>query len=309
MDEAKTIYHWEDLPFRLDEDEWGKLEMAAEECPGVYYVCLSHEAAPVQELYVVTQDATPAIISQEVVDHGVQTGGVWVFDYQGCDSVYNLVEYEITRYRVKQGLPPEKGHDNLYSISVYAGEFFPWYFGGTIPPRNTPFGLTVRVKKVSEGLFFLETDQCRWVMAVSFPIWNTELSDYAVGLGAFCDDELAARVKESRYLVFPRERCAPAIYELLEGPDHQGLMRFIQSTQVLEAHLWEHFPEYTLSHNANEISGNGKADILENLLKHLGVELPPPEDEADTAEKMARRAENCIAYSKELAGQELLLLP
>lgn len=305
MEDRKPISRWEDLPFRLDEGCWGKLDRAVEECPGVYYVCVSREEALGRELYVVTEDAVPAIISQEVIDYGIQTDGVWVFEYKDTDSVYHLVNYELTRYRVKHGIPLEEGTDSLYTLSVYCGEFFPWYFGGTIPPRSTPFGLTVRVKKVGEGLFFLETDQCRWVLAVSYPIWSIELSEYTLGLGTLCHDDLAALAKQSRYLCFPRERCAPAIYELLDSPDHRELLRFISSIPVLEAHLWEHFPEYALSHNASELSGNGKTDILERLLKELGAEVPKIEEEA----KLKQRAENCIAYTKELAGQELLLLP
>ncbi len=231
MERKDEVYSWDKLPFRLDEDCWGKLESAVKECPGVYCVCTDGENESLfRELYVVMKAATPMIISPEVIARGVREGDVWVFEYEGVDSVFHLVGYEITRYRVKCGLPTR---DSLYSLAVFDAEFFPWYFGGTIPPRNTPFGLTVRVKKADEGLFFLETDQCRRLLAVSYPIWNTELSEETVELGVFCDDDLAAQAQESRYLFFPKERCEPAIYELSGNRDHLGLQQLISSGQFI----------------------------------------------------------------------------
>lgn len=231
MKSGNEICSWDSLPFRLDENRWGKLENAVEECPCVYYLCTDGENESLfRELYVVMKAATPMIISPEVIARGVREGDVWVFEYEDIDSVYYLVRYEITRYRVKCGLPTR---DSLYGLAVFDAEYFPWYFGGTIPPRNTPFGLTVRVKKVDEGLFFLETDQCRRLLAVSYPIWNTELSEDTVELGVFCDDDLAAQAQESRYLFFPKERCEPAIYELSGNPNRQGLRQLISSGQFI----------------------------------------------------------------------------
>ncbi len=315
MDDSETFYRWTDLPFMLDENCWGKLNEVTEECPGVYYVCTMPEDGKGmgRELYVVTRAATPSIISPEVIARGIETENVWVFEYIDIDSIYNLVKYEIMRYRVKHGLDLEEVDSALYCSAIYNAECFPWYFGGTIPPRSTPFGLTVRVKKAGEGLFFLETDQCRWVLAVSFPIWGAELSETARGLGTLGNDDLSIEVKEACYLFLPRERCAPAIYELLDSPDHKGLALFIKSKQVLETYLWEHFPEYALEHNGLEISKNGGADILENLLKSLSIEtaeiLDVDAHDEDEERRNKRRIKNCITYCKELTGQELLLLP
>ncbi len=308
MDDNAVFHSWLDLPFALDEDCWGELDEAVEEGPGVYYVRTVVEVEPLgRELYAVTAAATPSVISPEVLARGVKAGDVWVFLYTGADSVFNLVKYELTRYRTKRGLPLGPGDGSLYCAAVYCAEYFPWYFGGTIPPRETPFGLTVRVRKAGEGLFFLETDQCRWVLAVSFPIWDSELSEAACALGTLGDDDLSRRVEESRYLFFPRERCAPALYELLDNPDHKGLKQFVRSKLVLEAHLWERFPAYAMEHNVLELSGRGEADLLENLLRELGAEHLVAG--AVEAGKREQRVKNCIRYSKELAGQELLLLP
>ncbi len=254
MDDNKSIYHWEDLPFALDEARWGTINEVTEKCPDVYGVCTDPTEGRYagRKLFVVTSAAVPSIISQEVIDHGIVAGDAWVFEYTGPDSIYNLVRFEVTQYRVKRGLPPDEGEDTLHSFSVYYGEYFPWYFGGTIPPRNTPFGLTIRVKKAAEGLLFLETDQCRWVLAVSFPIWYCELTPYVTKLGTFCDDDLSTRVIQSRYLFIPIERCAPAIDELLRDPDYKGLQQFVRSKKALDAVLQKYFPEYLIKGQSAE---------------------------------------------------------
>jgi len=282
METKKEIGSWDQLPFKLDEEHWGKLKAVVEECPGVYYVQTgaSVECFLGRELYVVTKAAIPCVISPEVAACGIEVGDVRVFEFEGPDDTYDLVDYEIMRYRVKKGLPTEK-ENSLYGVAVFGAERFPWYFGGMIPPRSTPFGLTVRVKKAGEGLFFLETDQCRWVLAVAFPIWSVDLTDHVKELGMIGDDDLSRRVEEARYLFFPGERCAPAIYDLLEYPEYEGLLHFIKSRQVLEAHLWKNFPEYAVEYNA---CNAGCYDS-------------------------AKMPKNRIIYSEELAGQEFLLLP
>lgn len=237
-----------ELPFELNVDCWGELNEAIEACPGVYHVCTSPRGEEdfVRKLYVVTRAAVPSVISPEVIAHGIAVGDVWVFEYTTTDSIYNLVKFELMQYRVRNKLPIDRTEGSFYGTAVYCAEYFPWYFGGTIPPRNTPLGLTIRVKKAGEGLFFLETDRCQWVLAVSFPIWDLELSEYTKSLGMICNDGLSARAEESRYLFFAEEVCVPAIYELLLNPDHNGLRAFIESKEKLTAYLQEHFPEYTM---------------------------------------------------------------
>lgn len=97
------------------------------------------------------------------------------------------------------------------------------------------------------------------------------------------------------------------VYELLDNSEHNGLQRFIKSRQVLETYLWEHFPMYALEHNACKMSGHGGTDLLENLLKELGAGLQMTEENDERKSK--QRTENRITYCKELAGQEVLLLP
>ncbi len=58
MDDNAVFHSWSDLPFSLDEDCWGELDEAEEECPGVYYVRTAVGGEHLgRELYAVTAGA------------------------------------------------------------------------------------------------------------------------------------------------------------------------------------------------------------------------------------------------------------
>lgn len=309
MDDIRIFYRWQDLPFAWNEEKYGKLEDAAEEAPGVFFLCTERPGSVLaREYYVVTPQAVPFIISPEVADCGIADNKIRIFEYRSPTDPYKLVAHEVMRYRVKHGLPLTETGSSLYASSVYCAEYFPWYFGGTIPPTHTPFGLTIRVKKADEGIFFLETDQCRWVLAVSYPIWDSELSEYTGTLGTVCTDDLSAKVPESRYLFIPRELCATAIYELMGSRDHKGLLNFVRSKETVESHLWKYHTPYAVQHNVWEITGHGETHLFERLLRDLGVPLPEPNEEEYAAMQL-QMVKNCIHYTPELAEQDFLLLP
>lgn len=309
MDDTRFFYRWQDLPFALDEETYGKLVDAVEKAPGVFSLCTERPRSVLaREYYVVTPQAVPFVISPEVADCGTADGEIRIFEYRSPTDPYALVAHEVLRYRVKNGLPLAATSSSLYVSAIYCAEYFPWYFGGTIPPTHTPFGLTIRVKKADEGIFFLETDQCRWVLAVSYPIWDSELSKYTETLGAFCTDDLSTKVPESRYLFIPRERCATAVYELMDNQDHKGLLNFVRSKEAVESHLWKYHAPYAVQHNTREVSGHGGADLFENLLRNLGIPIFEPDEEKDAA-MQNQRVKNCIHYAPELAEQDFLLLP
>lgn len=297
----------EQLPFQISEADWGEVRAVDEVCPGVYYLATSDGDHPFcREFYAVLQEAVPRIISEEAFSYDQPAGLVRLFEYEVENSGWPVISFEVKRYRVIHGLPLDK-YDSLYASAIYAAEHYTDYFGGMLPPRNTPYGLTTRVKKVAEGVFFLDTLQCQWLLAVASPIWLTDFSDFVRGVGEFCKDDCEAGEEEAKYLFFRRDRCAPAIYELLVCSDYQGLTKYIHSKECLETQLYQRFPEYVIWNNGNELSGHGKGDILNDLLAMLGC--PLEDDGEEDEEAAARRQENCIHFWPELAGQELLLLP
>lgn len=296
--ELQSGVNWRD-------EVWGEIKSMEEVCPGVFYLTTNRPGHIIcREMYAVMPDS---IISEEALAYGESAdGGLHIFEYEVDGSGWELVHYELLRYQAKHGIPIDET-DSLYCSAIYAADRYPAYFGGLIPPRITPWGLTLRYKKAAEGIFFLETDHCEWVLALSYPIWSVELSDVAKHLGKQCSLDKQMGEEEAEYLYFKRDACAPPIYELLDSSEYKGLFKFIRSKEVLETHLSRWFPEYVIWHNSMELSGHGISDILENLLGAFGCRPEVSDEQAE--EKQAQRISNCIRYMPELEELEHLLLP
>lgn len=296
----------ENLGIYLDNEEWGDIVLTEEKAPGVFYLATKNgNHLLCREFYAVTEKAVPNIISQEALVYGTVCRDIRLFEF-GEDNGWELIDYELGRYHMKAGTASKE--QSLYCTALYAAEKYPDYFGGVTPPRYTPEGLVLRVKKVYEGIFFLETEQCRWMLALSYPIWNCDLSEYTQSLGKTCEQDLQAGTEEAAYLFFSEDVCAPALYELLDCSDYEGLLAYIDSRDTLETHLYCNFPAYTVQHNALEVSGHGKGDIFADILSCFGCEIPPlSEDEALLDQK--RRVANCIHLVPGCENKRLLNLP
>ena len=298
--ENENSYAETELPFELCETYWGEMKIAREEAPGVFYVAtLPEEEVVCKELFVVTATAVPDIISEEVAGYGKGDKNVLFFEYEIDGSGWELVKYELLRYRVRHNLPLEI-EESLYSYASFCIDKYPAYFGGSIPPRNTPWGLTIRYKKVFEGGCFLETDKGIWVLALSYPVWDTCLSDFSKKLGIMCVSDEILGAEEARWLYFKGDTCAPALYELLNTTEYKGILNYITSKESLEARLYADFPQYVIWHNSAEQSELGARSCL---CKLFGLE------ECEEREDLMKRSENFIQYDTVPSKEKLLLLP
>jgi len=298
----------ERLPFQLVQEQWGVITFIEEECPGVYYLGTSMRTPDCagREMYAVLPTAVPDIISNEALAYGKDADGVYLFEYGVENNGWDIIQYEILRYKAKAGLEI-KDTESLYCTAIYSADVYPEYFGGLLPPRCTPWGLTVRTKKAQEGVYFLETDRCEWVLALAHPIWDIELSEAVQSMGVLCDHDRSMGEEYAQYRYFKRDKCAPAIYELLTHSGFENLRNFIKSQEVLEAHVYQQNMEYAVTYNMTQVSGHGKCDMLTDILEMLGCE--GVREEFETEEKQAQRIEACIRLNPELAAEELLLLP
>ena len=293
------------MQVQLEKEVWGEVQSVEEEAAGVLYVETAMPDLCGKELYVVTPEAIPKIISEETLRYGTVVQGGYVFELYADGNGWELVSYELDRYRLRKA-PSEEGREGIYTSSVYAAEKYPAYFGGILPPRSTPWGLVLRYKKVAEGIFFLETDRLEWVLAVAEPIWGVDLSEEARGLGQLWEGDRLLRRREAQYLYFQTSRCGPVIYELLDYEEYQTLLSYIPSKAALETKLYLNHPGYTLRHNFVQMSGQGKSDLLNRLASTLGA-WDLVEEHSSALDE--RRMRCCIQYSPELAHEPMLLLP
>lgn len=282
--------------------EHAEIVCLREESPGICYLAIQSENSSIcREFYTVISDAIPAIISQETLSYGTKSGGFYIFEKGPARSGYELVEYELKRYRVQKKIPSPDDPESIYCKAVYTAELYPEYFGGLLPPRSTPFGLTMRMKKAGEGVYFLETAQCIWLLALAYPIWDGDLSSYAKDLAEQYRSCESQEAPEAEYYFYRLERSLPALYELLDLEEYQGLLRFITGKEILETLLYQNFSNYVLSHNMRQ-------NIVESECRQMLEELEGLEIQRGEAEETAWQ-DRCIHLNPELAGRPLFLLP
>ena len=127
-----------------------------------------------------------------------------------------IIEYEIFKYRVLHHLPLPEG-ETLHGCAVYAAELHPEYFGMLPVPALTPWGYTTRHRALANGIYWIETDQCEEVLAVSQPVWQTDLSDSVLRHARQTDyDREHGIVRTLGYQFFTKKVSCVAIFELLQ---------------------------------------------------------------------------------------------
>ena len=122
-------------------------------------------------------------------------------------------------------------------------------------PRETPRGYTTRFKELLNGMFFLETDRCEAMLAVYYPIWHSDLSEYTLAHGAHTAHDLVCGVDHFfAYHFFPEEAACLVVYEIL--PMHPELFESGTVDRLaLQNAIWRLFPEYAAQHNIIEQAG------------------------------------------------------
>lgn len=298
-------FNEDELPFLWDDEEFGTILEAKLYCPGVYLLQTEYpEYRSNRTLYAVYGPENSGIIPSEALQYGKRTANLTIFDRDDYGEGWMILEFEIYRYWSAHGIPNAENTD-LFTAAHYAAEKFPEYFGSLIPPQDTPSGYTIRYKIIANGLYFVESENCRWFLAVAYCIWSSDLSDLACKFGKTLFHSANSETKTG-YLFFDQSLCAPAIYELLDMPQYQNLRKFISSQAALENELVLHFPLYMLIHNKMEIQHHGKDDLFRDLLLSLGHQLEEPEE---TEQDIKKRIENCIRYTPQAENEFWLKLP
>lgn len=265
QDENKAAYYAiQKLVVRLGEE--ARLEM---EGPGVYYLAVREHG----EFYIVEQ-ASP-IISDIAKSYGKQHSdyaNLFFYSLENARSGSKIIAYELENYAVKQRF---SGHDStsLRSIAVYAAEYHPEFFGTYPVPLHTPWGCTIRHRRIENGVYWLETDQCREVLTICYPIWDADLSVEAVGLGAVTEYGQVHDIHSTfSYLFYKKEDACVPIFELLKARMHWSRTGQIDVPALMNA-IWRNHPEYVLNHNIREQTGAN--DEISLLFRQLGIEADP----------------------------------
>ncbi len=273
----------------------GVITFAEQVCPGVFSVGLRDEYTGLPHTFYL---ASAGAVSKEAARYGTAADGILFFEEGVPGSGWEIVDFEVSRYKLRQGASLES--DDIYTLSRVYCERYPEYFGGLEAPKNTPFGRVIRLKKAAEGLYFAETERLRWLLAAHHVIWQgDDLSGYAKSLGV-----TDAQESDTPYMFFTLQNSTPAICELLDLGQYRGLLRYIRSKKALAAQLYRRHFAYVVNNNLLELSGRGASDMAANLAREAGL---IGGDDMDN--EQARREKNCLALTGDLPDRGLFLLP
>lgn len=261
-----------DLPVDLS-DVFYDIRRIEVKGPGVYYV-VSHDESDCllcAEHYIVEPQS--GIISEEAKRYGKEIPrhpGLLLYSYDEEKGGYRIVEYELAKYAVQTHDDPELVEE-LHKSAVFYMELHPEYFGAYPAPITTPKGALTRYKTIDNGIFWLETTQCAQLMAVCYPIWESELSDYLKARGLMTDSDKEQGIDETLgYLFFEEKEFCLVIFELVQVREEWIETGMVNRAALMNA-IWQFHPDYAASHNINE--QHGLNDGLGLLLKSLGHDV------------------------------------
>jgi len=246
----------DNLPFDLAA-ELGEVVDAEQKSPGVYYLALKDgERHP--EMYVVMKDA-PAI-SEKARSYGQKFPGhpdLRVYDLHQPGSGRCIIDFEMLRYRRKRHLPEIETEDSLQTAAFYGAEEHPDYFGNFPVPFFTPRGCTVRHRTIMNGVYWLETDRCEELLAVCYPIWQTDISIPEQDLGEQLEYDLIRGINNTLGdLFFPKQGSPIPLYELSRLHPEVAESGVVDMAALLNA-IYELYPEYAGVYNLEETVGAG----------------------------------------------------
>lgn len=253
------------LPFNLKgyRKEFGLLNNVVYKCPGVYFthMCSIPGSCPSHDLYVVMEHAP---ISQEARSYGQKLPGlpgILLYQVEEKDFYHKIIEYEILKFYVKQGIPTSE-LDTLHSLALHGAELCPEYFGEYPAPTVTPWGYTTRYKTIRPGIFWIETDQCFTALAISY-IMQDDLSEEVLDMAYITEFDKERGIDESMgCLFFNEDQMCLAIFELIKASPSAKWDKI--NIPALMNKIWKDFPEYATGYNLSEQSG--QHDILGKIL-------------------------------------------
>lgn len=265
MDKETQLLTPENLP--LDLGELGVVTEADLVMPGVYDVILeSSETGVAAEGFAVLRSAVEiSAIAKRYGKCSPDYPELLIYAEDSAGNSRYIIGYELFRYRILHQLALPEG-ENIRSIAAIGAEIYPEYFGSYPVPLRTPWGYTTRHKVIANGLYWLETEQCRRGLALAAPIYD-DLSDGARGLAERCNDDSGEHAPA--YLFFREpDGCVP-LFELLSDMRKERLRCEIGWAALMNA-VYLHHPEYATQHNLAEQAGIN--DGLGRFLHTMGLE-------------------------------------
>ena len=253
MDRETGKLNPEELPDGL-EKAIGEVQETEKQCPGVFYVCTNGDGRQSgTEFYLVERNT--GIISAEAKTYGVEVLEcpqylIYLMDRER--QIRRIIDYEVQMYRLRT-CSPLADKNALRETALYGAEDCPEYFGAYPAPIETPYGHTMRYKTLMNGAFWVETDECKRTLTVSWPLWLDSFSRYTMRLAKY---ESNSKGKDDvGYLFFPEEAISLALFELRRTYPAIRSCAMIDADALMNA-IYKDFPDYAIKFNSMEQTGN-----------------------------------------------------
>lgn len=252
-----------------------------EPCPNVYSLNVQPDPDgeyPWSECYLVL-DSAP--ISREARALGRPLPDTTALLYPidpPTEGGWTAVMYELCKDRLAHGVPPLEGWA-LSDAAMEGMELCPAYFGTFPVPPRTPWGWALRHRALDNGIYWIETDQAKTVLAVCNLVWATELSDAVTQRGKkLACDSGNGNSEPLDYLFFDQETSCTAIFELLAVRPEWLDTGLIRKAELMNA-IWKYAPGYAAAYNAEEQAGlhDGLGLLLQALGENRELEGSPEE--------------------------------
>lgn len=262
-----------DFPYDYIEDDLGEIKAWSQFCGDIYLITAAGPDSLLPNEYYIFR-ADTQILSDTAKAYGTALLTHPELRYvllHNSNSGSTVIHYEVLRYLTRHGLPFPEGEDDFHVVAVYGMESNPEYFGTFPAPLITPHGFTLRYKIILNGIFALETEQGDRMIAIAYPIWDGDLSDYTkqYGLQLFQDMETDIHSTYG-YLFFPEETACLALLELSRSYDFPD--EIVNMAAVKNA-VFQNHPEYMLQYNRNELAGRN--DGAGMFFQILGFDVEP----------------------------------
>lgn len=278
----KHMFPISDLPFhvRSFEKSYGKVHSAEELCPGVYSIRtgpVSPRSFLCSDLIVVMSDspAIPPAAKAYGTPLKADPKVLVYYDEDYFDAARWVITYEIDKYLAEHDLPLLDG-DSLVEVQARGMEVCPEYFGEFPVPTETPWGPLLRFVRLANGVFWLQTAEAGWVLALAYPI---------------CDDLLPKTLEMAALNPYDRENgidhtcgfrffkyeqsCLP-IFELLNCTRQPWCDRI--NIEALKNAILESFPDYAQEYNQNCIEARQPTEFQHTPNAGTCYYLFPTED-------------------------------
>lgn len=241
MENEKRRLDPDSLPVEL-KNELGTITAAQELIPGGYYLSAQKDGNKAEDFYIISKSSA---ISGAVCKYGRSYPGWRLYPVRDDTSGWRIVEYELGKYQILHGgsCESEEIEQELHRMALFAAGHHPEYFGEYPVPTLTPRGYTLRWQKLENGVYWLETSRCEEMLAVCYPIWNTEFTSIARVIGEPTEaDRKQGYDKTLGCLFFSRQSSCVAFYELIQTrPAWDGTV--IDKPALMNA-IWQYCPKY-----------------------------------------------------------------